>query len=76
MSIKPLHTEPRAARFGEINVVRRGPVNGDVRLEHHIQRNATPKKVSRRAFINATPALLIPAARSALPLTLADSLRT
>lgn len=28
---KPLHTEPRAARFGEINVVRRGPVNGGVR---------------------------------------------
>jgi len=27
---KALHTEPRAARFGEINVVRRGPVNGDV----------------------------------------------
>ena len=26
---KPLHTEPRAARFCEINVVRRGPVNGD-----------------------------------------------
>jgi hypothetical protein len=26
-----LHTEPRAARFGEINVVRRGPVNGVVR---------------------------------------------
>jgi len=28
----PLHTEPRAARFGEIKVVRRGPVNGDVML--------------------------------------------
>jgi hypothetical protein len=27
---KPLHTEPRAARFGEINVVGRGPVNGVV----------------------------------------------
>lgn len=27
---KPLHTEPRAARFGEINVVRRGAVNGAV----------------------------------------------
>jgi len=27
---KPLHTEPRAARFGDINVVRRGPVNGGV----------------------------------------------
>ena len=26
----PLHTEPRAARLGEINVVRRGPVNGAV----------------------------------------------
>jgi endonuclease/exonuclease/phosphatase (EEP) superfamily protein YafD len=29
-SNKPLHTEPRAARFGEINVVCRGPVNGGV----------------------------------------------
>ena len=28
---KPLHAESRAARFGEINVVRRGPVNGDIR---------------------------------------------
>jgi hypothetical protein len=26
---KPLHTEPRTARCGEINAVRRGPVNGD-----------------------------------------------
>lgn len=25
-----MHTEPRVARFSEINVVRRGPVNGDV----------------------------------------------
>jgi len=29
MSINPLHTEPRAARIGAINVVRRGLVNGD-----------------------------------------------
>ena len=29
---KPLHTEPRAARFDEFNVVRRGPVNSDVML--------------------------------------------
>jgi len=27
---KALHEEPRAARLGEIDVVRRGPVNGDV----------------------------------------------
>ena len=27
---KPLHAQPRVARFGEINVVRRGPVNLDV----------------------------------------------
>jgi hypothetical protein len=26
-----LHTEPRVARFGKIDVVRRGPVNGAVR---------------------------------------------
>ena len=26
----PLHTEPWAARFSEINIVRRGPVHGDV----------------------------------------------
>ena len=26
----PFHTEPRAARLFEINVVRRGPVNGGV----------------------------------------------
>ncbi len=30
---KPFHTEPRAARFREINVVRRGPVIGDVELK-------------------------------------------
>jgi hypothetical protein len=30
MPNKPLHTEPRAARYSEINIVRRGPVNGDV----------------------------------------------
>ena len=33
MANNPLHTEPRAARFGEINVVRRGPVNGVVRRQ-------------------------------------------
>ena len=29
----PLHTEPRAARFREVNVVLRGPVNGCVRCD-------------------------------------------
>jgi hypothetical protein len=33
---KPLHTEPRAARVGEINVVRRGPVNGAVRRQNRV----------------------------------------
>jgi hypothetical protein len=32
----PLHTEPRAARFGEIKVVRRGPVNGGVRWQRPV----------------------------------------
>lgn len=27
MANKPFYTEPRAARFGEVKVVRRGPVN-------------------------------------------------
>ena len=33
-SNNPLHTEPRLARFGVINVVRRGPVNGNVIAEN------------------------------------------
>jgi hypothetical protein len=32
MPNNPLHAEPRAARFGEIIVVRRGPVNGAVSI--------------------------------------------
>jgi hypothetical protein len=31
MQNNPSHTEPQAARFGEIKVVRRGPVNAVVR---------------------------------------------
>ena len=46
-SNKPLHTEPRAARLGEIKVVRRGPVNGDViryELEESWNKPPLPKQ--------------------------------
>ena len=47
MHNNPLHTEPRAARFGEIKVVRRGPVNGGVIQLSPIRRvNNSPRSRS------------------------------
>ena len=64
----PLHTESRVARFDEINVVRRGPVSGDVacrkqRKERGIDRvgfrfrESTPVRSERRL----SPEAILPA---------------